>query len=448
MLPRPRRCPSLAQEMRQRRTRERLHLDTQRALPSWLSSFVLHLLLMVLLGSLMIPQRAGKYAETLILTLSFADEPLEQGQLAVLETAPSAADASDQHTAAPVTTAEPGSAAGIESAAAVAQEFEQLVGALRQVMAPARLVTGQEPPRNRTLLGPLSSQMSSVSSSRNALDGLPIQQPQFDDVVDRFIQYDIGQLPGREGELARRQFDVLGPDAIPALVRGLNKAAYISASCPILVISRKLETELSKSGDPALVQFALDNVGRDVPDDAPYARRLQKLKQSWAARFKKDLALTPQQAALDLKSRDPESRLTAAAAIAQFPDQFSDATRNDLAWSLVRMLSDPAPRTRHLAHQALVALAGGDDLGSPDGVAASERQKVVGRWYRHFDPDRYEAMAQALLRSTRSLESKPGRTAATKFYRKLITDFPGTKAAEEASTRLETLSGSPLQPAR
>ncbi|MEX0712146.1 MAG: hypothetical protein WD278_07335, partial [Pirellulales bacterium] len=200
MLPRPRRCHSLAQQMRQRRGRERLHLDTQRALPSWLSSFVLHLLLMVLLGSLMIPQRAAKYSETLILTLSFADERVEQGQLAVLETAPSAADASDQHTAAPVTAAEPGSAASIESAAAVAQELEQLVGALRQVVAPARLATGQEPPRNRTLLGPLSGQMSSLSSSRNALDGLPIEQPQFDDVVDRFIQYDIGQLPGHEGE--------------------------------------------------------------------------------------------------------------------------------------------------------------------------------------------------------------------------------------------------------
>ena len=50
------------------------------------------------------------------------------------------------------------------------------------------------------------------------------EEDKLDDIINRFILHDSGRLPGAEGTRARAEFDKLGPDAIPALIRGLNKA--------------------------------------------------------------------------------------------------------------------------------------------------------------------------------------------------------------------------------
>jgi hypothetical protein len=47
----------------------------------------------------------------------------------------------------------------------------------------------------------------------------------YNKVVDDFILYDIGRLRGQLGQLALTRFNQLGPDSLPALVRGINLAA-------------------------------------------------------------------------------------------------------------------------------------------------------------------------------------------------------------------------------
>src|SRR5262249_10279778 len=64
---------------------------------------------------------------------------------------------------------------------------------------------------------------------------IPAQAPEHDRIVDRFILYDIGRLRGVEGQQALQEFNRLGPDAIPAMVRGYNRACTIEASCPVIV---------------------------------------------------------------------------------------------------------------------------------------------------------------------------------------------------------------------
>lgn len=83
-------------------------------------------------------------------------------------------------------------------------------------------------------------------------------------IIDRFIQYDIGELKGEEGKKALQEFQKLGPDATFALIRGLNRAAQIEGSCPVVVIGKKLMNVLNGSTDLDLLEFARENIGADV----------------------------------------------------------------------------------------------------------------------------------------------------------------------------------------
>src|SRR5262245_55685159 len=65
------------------------------------------------------------------------------------------------------------------------------------------------------------------------------EEEKLDEVVQRFILSDIGKLKGKEAEKAVADFKALGPDAVFALVRGLNRAANIESSCPALIIAKK-----------------------------------------------------------------------------------------------------------------------------------------------------------------------------------------------------------------
>lgn len=90
------------------------------------------------------------------------------------------------------------------------------------------------------------------------------EEKKLDKIIDRFMQFDIGLLPGAEGRQALREFERLGPEAIPALIRGLNRAAAIEHSCPVVVIAKKLTRFLMASDDRELLEFARDNIGAGV----------------------------------------------------------------------------------------------------------------------------------------------------------------------------------------
>lgn len=86
------------------------------------------------------------------------------------------------------------------------------------------------------------------------------EEKKLDAIVNRFILYDTGMLRGAEGQQAYRDFVKLGPDSIPALLRGLNRAAAINHSCPVTVIATKLSQLLAGSTDIKLLDFARDEM--------------------------------------------------------------------------------------------------------------------------------------------------------------------------------------------
>jgi hypothetical protein len=90
------------------------------------------------------------------------------------------------------------------------------------------------------------------------------EEDKLDEIVDRFMLYDIGRLQGREGAKALKDFRALGLEAIPALVRGLNRAAAIEHSCPVVVIAQKIGRLLAASDDEELFEFVKDNIGSGV----------------------------------------------------------------------------------------------------------------------------------------------------------------------------------------
>src|SRR6516165_4633742 len=89
-------------------------------------------------------------------------------------------------------------------------------------------------------------------------------EDKLDEIIDRFMLYDIGRLQGQEAAKALKDFRDLGPEAIPALVRGVNRAAKIEHSCPVVVIAQKLGKLLAASEDRELLEFVRDNIGAGV----------------------------------------------------------------------------------------------------------------------------------------------------------------------------------------
>jgi len=90
------------------------------------------------------------------------------------------------------------------------------------------------------------------------------EEEQIDGVIERFIQQDIGKLRGAEAKRAVKEFNQLGPESIPAMIRGMNRAAHIESSCPAVLIAKKLATMLRASTDPELLEFARENIGAGV----------------------------------------------------------------------------------------------------------------------------------------------------------------------------------------
>src|SRR5436309_2124472 len=71
-------------------------------------------------------------------------------------------------------------------------------------------------------------------------------------------------LSDKEGKKALQEFRQLGPEAIPGMIRGLNRAAKIESSCPAVTIAKKLAVMLRASNDPDLLDFARENVGAGI----------------------------------------------------------------------------------------------------------------------------------------------------------------------------------------
>jgi hypothetical protein len=97
---------------------------------------------------------------------------------------------------------------------------------------------------------------------------LPVLTPQeekrIEAVIDRFILADTGKLEGREKIQAFQEFLDLGPEAIFQLIEGFNRAANMQASCPAVIMGKKISRLLGASADVELLTYAKETIGNGV----------------------------------------------------------------------------------------------------------------------------------------------------------------------------------------
>lgn len=115
------------------------------------------------------------------------------------------------------------------------------------------------------------------------------EEKKIDEIIDRFILFDTGKLTGEAAKQALNDFKKLGPEAIPALIRGMNKAAGIEASCPAVTIGKKLLSMLRASDDAQLLEFARENIGAGVAK-SPHMGVIKDLRVACLARKRDVLA--------------------------------------------------------------------------------------------------------------------------------------------------------------
>lgn len=398
-------------------------------IPCWLASLLLHLLAVVLLGSLTVPVSRNRTVVSLLLTFgdftATADEAPVELAAVVSEPVPVPTLENDGGDALPglneISPPETGGTTEVPSP----RDQSETPDAVASTDAAGNL-PGETPPGQAEAQG--AAEITRASDTEAA----------HDDVVERFIQFDIGKLQGDEGARARDDFQRLGSDALPSLVRGLNRSAMIRASCPVMVITSKIEAVLRENPDPELLKYAIDNIGRGVPSHAPHRGRLRtllaQLRRAGAPQSSPNVAWVEAQ----LKSQDRQQIANAAETVVAQCAGYSDMEKRDIAWDFIRLLHHRFPNVRDAAHQALVALAGGEDYGPDDDRQTAERFTAAGAWSRHFDAERYEATAAAALKNGEHLADAGKRDAARRQYQKVSQEYPGTAAADDAAKLLET----------
>jgi hypothetical protein len=118
------------------------------------------------------------------------------------------------------------------------------------------------------------------------------EEKKIDAIIERFILYDIGKLTGAEGKKALDDFNRLGREATFQLLEGLNRAANMEASCPAVIIAKKLTSIFLTTDDVELLAFARENIGADVT-----AKRHQNLLQDLKFRCQMRTAVLNRQGA-------------------------------------------------------------------------------------------------------------------------------------------------------
>lgn len=108
-----------------------------------------------------------------------------------------------------------------------------------------------------------------TSRERNPLApslALPTKEEseRYEKVINRFIQFDIGQLKGGAGKKAYDEFKRLPAEAIFELIEGFNRAANLEHSCPVVIIGQKILKVLNSSHDWELLAYAKESVGSGV----------------------------------------------------------------------------------------------------------------------------------------------------------------------------------------
>lgn len=474
--------------------RRRWLVERWQETPSWLTSLVLHLTVIVMLGSLITAVNRNASPMRWI-TLSLADvrdeermisaeieltdDPLtepeggDQGEATESPSATTPDTADDEPAEQPLeaaTTDEPQEDRVPETDARdpVPQEVAGADDASPHAEETVPIdPSGQQPMVIRTALAlnRMGSADSPAAPTANPARQLPaslsVRGPA-DEIVDQFILYDIGRLSGEAGQRARREFNRLGPRAIPALVRGLNRSAGIQASCPVGVISYKLEKVTQESTDRNMLAYAIENIGWDVAPDAPHYNRIMQVRERIIIRSRgetegmqrvlaneglpSDLEMAqavianknapPDQLAANLNSDDVVARQAVSVALTVYPTKRM-ATFDRLR--LGHQLTERLAEGDEFAGRAMVVLAAGsrrrpDIAGMNDAGPDRWRQ-----WWSQYERLLVEPRTQSLVAMAQALEGQGRANAALERYERIAAQFPGTPAAELAQERADAL---------
>src|SRR5262249_43563311 len=161
-------------------------------------------------------------------------------------------------------------------------------------------------------------------------------------------QADIGKYAGRQAEAAKAEFARLGTDAIPALIRGLNRSAKIAHSCPVAEIYRKLDKLLAETDEPYLLLYALENTGRGVHPRAEHWQQIIAARNAWLKKYGERVAGLRKQLDTDLH---PQRALEAGRPL-------TEADADELALAVTH--PDPKRREEALATIAKRGMTFGD----------------------------------------------------------------------------------------
>jgi hypothetical protein len=224
------------------------------------------------------------------------------------------------------------------------------------------------------------------------------EEDKLDEIVDRYILFDIGRLQGKEGAKALKDFKALGPEAIPSLVRGLNRAAKIEHSCPVVVIAQKLVRLLAASEDQELMEYVKDNIGSGV-GPTRHASVLQDLR----------LAVSMRKNALARSEWGRASASTASLGVQARPRSLRAMSVTELADAAGR---ERGPRLRSILIE--LEKRRGEEVGPALAHAAASYDKEIQKLGRDLLDHYLARQSEAVVKEKLRHESVEMRKSATR----------------------------------
>ena len=449
-----------------------------RATPSWLASLTIHLAVLLLFGSLVVPVQLKGRSFEIVLLLTDLDSPTSEGDLVLIKSTPldtnSKVDRGQEGASAEsVDRKESPVQEPIEEPQKPDEEPKPIGGAKEpetEMNSAPNFDLGVEIPSVLvSVFAPMREDRIDVGEAPRAIPMPPglDERDKHDEVVDQFIEYDIGRLKGAAGESALRDFDKLNHESIPALVRGLNKSAGIRASCPVVVISQMLENQLRSSSDPVMIRYALDNLNKNVDLKAPHRNRLENLRKRLAAHFNdvendikkiatafgvpmtKDLlkrvgdcsSLTQSQLRMAVASSDPRERVAALLAATLRRQNVDFPSRHQLSMVIAeQMESESNPQMLNLQNRALWALS--TKRIDPSTGSGSVLTRTPTQWKDELREQRLAVRtreANNLLAKASRRKGDGKSIEAGEILRQIINSYMDTPAAETAQNELGTI---------
>jgi HEAT repeat protein len=185
----------------------------------------------------------------------------------------------------------------------------------------------------------------------------------------------------------------LGPEGIPALYRGMKKAAALGYGCSYGSLGWTLQTVIPACNDPRQLDFIVKDLGTVNPHtsllDADYINGLRALCVQRKAELQLMLIAAEKQAEFN-RTVEKLMELSDAELLKVFKDKSADvrlaaltaaaAKRLHAEDDLIERLNDTDPRVVQLARQSLMRLSRGTDLGPVADAGQLLRQTSQKRW--------------------------------------------------------------------